>query len=72
MKLYSINTGYFKLDGGAKEKGMIWVVPVFKLHEFTLSKIKNTNANGQITETEDKIIQFPLPVGARILGLKND
>ncbi len=71
-----MNTGEFvfnfKLDGGAKERGMIWVVPVFKLHEFTLSKIKTTNANGHVTETEDEKIQFPLPVGARILGLKNE
>ncbi len=62
----------FKLDGSSRERGMIWVVPVFKLFEFNLSKVKETNEGGQVTAVEEEKIQFPLPVAARILGLKSE
>lgn len=60
-----------KLKGKKAERGIIWIVPVLKLANFTLSKIKNTDANGQITEVDTEEVQFPLPFAARILGLKS-
>jgi len=59
-----------KLKGRTKDRGMIWVVPILKLYNFSLNKIKNTNDTGQVTEIEEETISFPLPVSARILGLK--
>ncbi|MBA3706195.1 MAG: hypothetical protein H0W84_09940, partial [Bacteroidetes bacterium] len=59
-----------KLKGKAYERGMVWIVPVFKLINITLSTINTTNDSGQVTEVKEEQIQFPLPVSARILGLK--
>jgi hypothetical protein len=61
-----------KLKGRSKERGMVWVVPILKLHNFVLNKVKNTNEAGQVTEVEEETILFPLPVSARILGLKTN
>lgn len=60
-----------KLKGRAGERGMLWVIPVFKLSAVTLSKVKNVDKSGAVSETEDSIVQFPLPVAARIIGLKS-
>ncbi len=68
------NAGEFiyrlQLKGMTKERGLVWVVPVLKLYEFTIAKIKNTNEFGQVLETEDEKVALPLPVAARIVGLK--
>jgi hypothetical protein len=56
----------------AKERGLVWVVPVLKLYEFTIGKIKNTNEWGQVLETEDEKVSLALPVAARIVGLKTN
>jgi hypothetical protein len=60
-----------KLKGKAGQRGMIWVSPVFKLFSCKLNKIKSTNESGQVTEVEEETVQFPLPVSARIIGLKS-
>lgn len=69
------NSGEFvynlKLKGRAGERGMIWVVPVFKLFEGTLSTITATNDAGQVTATSTEKVHFPLPTSARLLGLKS-
>jgi len=49
---------HFRLRGKAGERGMIWVIPIFKLFEFTL-------ASGEK-------VCFPLPVSARSIGLKSE
>jgi hypothetical protein len=59
-----------KLKGRANERGIVWVVPILKLFNFTLNKIKSIDQWGQVTEVEEEKIQFPLPVSARILGIK--
>src|SRR5436853_7481632 len=61
----------YKLQGNAGVRGMIWVAPILKLVEFTLSKIKTTNESGLIMETEQEKVSYPLPVAARIIGLKS-
>ena len=60
-----------KLEGRAEERGLVWVVPVFKRVDFTLCKIKTSDDSGLVTETEEEKVQLPLPVSARILGLKS-
>ncbi len=59
-----------KLKGKAYERGMVWVVPILKLINFSIGTIKTTNEYGQVTEVNDEQVQFPLPVSARIIGLK--
>jgi len=70
------NAGEFifnpKLKGRAGERGMVWVVPTFKLFEFTLNTVSATNETGQVTAVGEEKIRFPLPVSARIIGLKSD
>ena len=61
----------FKLKGRAGEAGMIWVVPVFKLFGVTLSAIAAADDTGQVTATSETQLQFPLPVAARLIGLKS-
>jgi len=46
-------------------------VPVFKLHGFTVSQAAATADNGQVTATTEHDVQFPLPVAARLIGLKS-
>ena len=59
-----------KLKGSERERGIVWVIPVLKLFNITLNKIKSVDQWGQVTEVEEEKIQFPLPVSARILGIK--
>jgi hypothetical protein len=60
-----------KLQGKAGERGMIWVIPVFRLFELTLGTVQKTDDTGQVSETTDETIAFPLPVAARVIGLKS-
>jgi hypothetical protein len=61
----------FKLKGNAGERGMVWVIPIFKLFDITLNSIQKTDDAGQVTAVADEKVQFPLPVSARLLGLKS-
>jgi hypothetical protein len=60
-----------KLKGKAGERGMIWVVPVFKLFGLTLATVQKMDDTGQVSETTDEAVAFPLPVAARVIGLKS-
>jgi hypothetical protein len=61
----------FKLKGRAGERGMIWVVPTFKLFDFTLATVQKTDEAGQVMTVVDEKVRFPLPVAARVIGLKS-
>ena len=61
----------FKLKGKARERGMVWVVPIFKLFEFTLDTVQKSDDTGQVTAVAEEKVHFPLPVSARLLGLKS-
>lgn len=60
-----------KLKGKAGERGMVWVVPVFKLFEFTLNTISKTDDAGQVISVAEEKVRFPLPASARVIGLKS-
>ena len=60
------------LKGRAGERGMVWVVPVFKLFALTLGVAGRTDDTGQIVEATDETVAFPLPVAARVIGLKSE
>lgn len=60
-----------KLKGKAADRGMVWVIPIFKLTEFTLGSALKTNDDGQVMEVTEEKVRFPLPVSARVIGLKS-
>jgi hypothetical protein len=60
-----------KLKGRAGERGMIWVVPIFKMFECTLSNASKTDDAGQVVAMTEEKVRFPLPVSARVIGLKS-
>jgi hypothetical protein len=60
-----------QLKGRAAERGLVWVVPVFKLVEFTLGAVQSADESGQVTAVMDEKVRLPLPVAVRILGLKS-
>lgn len=59
------------LKGKASDRGMVWVIPIFKLIEFTLGSALKMNEDGQVIEVSEEKVGFPLPVSARIIGLKS-
>jgi hypothetical protein len=61
----------FKLKGRAGERGMIWVVPIFKLFDCTLNTIQKTDDTGQVVALAEEKVRFPAPVSARVIGLKS-
>jgi len=61
----------FKLKGRAAERGMIWVIPVFKLFECVLGNAAKIDDTGQVTAMSEEKVHFPLPVSARVIGLKS-
>jgi hypothetical protein len=69
------NSGEFvyrlQLKGMRKERGLVWIVPVLKLYEFNLGKISKINEAGQVQETEEEKVMLPVPVAARVIGLKS-
>ncbi len=60
-----------KLKGKAAERGLVWVIPVFKLFEFTLNLLSKTNESGQVVAVTEQKARLPLPVSARIIGLRS-
>lgn len=58
-----------KLKGRAADRGMVWVVPVFRTAEFTLSGVQKTDDSGQVVAVTDETVRLPVPVAARVLGL---
>jgi hypothetical protein len=59
-----------RLKGRARERGMIWVVPVFRLVRLTVAAVASTDDTGQVTGWSEEKVSFPLPVSLRVLGLK--
>lgn len=60
-----------KLKGRAKERGLVWVVPVFRLAEFTLSAVQKIGESGQVASVANETVRYPIPVAARVLGLRS-
>ncbi len=60
-----------KLKGRQGNRGLIWIIPTFKRLPVVLQKVIKTNELGQVTETAEETVRFPVPASARILGLKS-
>ncbi len=58
-----------RLKGKAGQRGLVWVVPVFRLFGFTLVGVARTDEGGQVVATREEATHFPLPVAARLIGL---
>ncbi|SFD84166.1 hypothetical protein SAMN05518672_103463 [Chitinophaga sp. CF118] len=61
-----------KLKGRTYEQGMVWIVPVFRLFEITLGKVESLTPEGYVNQVSSTKVKFPLPVSARILGIKSN
>jgi hypothetical protein len=62
---------HIKIKGKAAERGMVWIIPVFKLFEILLNNVSNSDETGQVTAVTEEKVRFPLPVSGRVLGLKS-
>ncbi|MEV6598584.1 hypothetical protein AB0M36_17160 [Actinoplanes sp. NPDC051346] len=61
-----------RLKGGKRERGMIWVVPVFNLREIRLGSVDATDDAGQVTTVSEQQARFPVPCAVRVLAMKSD
>lgn len=62
---------HVKLRGKAGQRGMVWVIPVFKMFGFTLANASQVDGvTGQVTAVSEEATRLPLPVAARVIGLK--
>ncbi len=59
-----------KLKGKAGQRGMVWIIPVFKMFGFKLASASRIEDSGQVTAVSEEETHFPLPVAARVIGLK--
>jgi hypothetical protein len=62
---------HFKLKGKAADRGMVWVIPTFKLFEMVFAVASHVDEAGQISAFTEEKARFPLPVCARVIGLKS-
>lgn len=60
-----------RLKGRKRQTGMIWVIPILDLFEVRLGTVQQVDEFGQVTALEEQPVLFPLPVAARLLGLKS-
>ena len=63
---------HIKLNGKAGKRGIVWVLPVFRLFEFTLGRVRDTDDSGCVTGVSDETVRYPLPVAARLIGVKSE
>ena len=60
----------FRLKGRAGERGMFWVIPTFRLVEFTLGAPDKTDESGQVVSLREEKVALPMPVAVRAIGLR--
>lgn len=62
---------HLKLKGKAGQRGMVWVIPVFKMFGFALANTSQVDGvTGQVTAVSEEATRLPLPVAVRVIGLK--
>jgi hypothetical protein len=60
-----------KLDGRKEDRGLVWVVPVLGLVDYTLGVVKAVDDNGQVTAADEEHAHFPVPTAIRVLALRS-
>lgn len=59
------------MKGRAGERGLVWMVPTFRLVDIQLSRVKERGVAGDVTAVEDVVVQLPLPAALRVLAMKS-
>jgi hypothetical protein len=62
---------HFKMKGKRGERGLIWVIPVFRLFVHKLAVAMKVDGAGQVVGLGEEEARFPAPVAARLLGLRS-
>lgn len=58
-----------RMEGKRGTRGVVWVVPVLRLREFTLATVGDVDPYGQVVATQDHVVRFPVVESVRVLGL---
>ncbi|HRD64191.1 MAG TPA: hypothetical protein PL137_25045, partial [Nocardioides sp.] len=58
-----------RMEGKRGTRGVLWVVPVLRLREFTLATVSDVDPYGQVIGTQDRPVHFPVVESVRVLGL---
>jgi len=61
-----------RLEGKARQRGMVWVGPVLGLVDLTLGSASAIDDSGQVTAVAEEKVRFPLPVAARVIGVRSE
>ncbi len=59
-----------EMKGKKGERGVLWVYPELKVHEFILQKVTGINDNGQVMTTTDETVHFPRVSSFHFIGAK--
>jgi hypothetical protein len=59
-----------RLKGSKRERGLVWVVPVFTLTGCTIGAVAATGEYGQATSVAEQPVRFPVPSAVRVLTMK--
>lgn len=60
------------MKGRAGERGIVWMIPTFRLVDVQLSRVKDRGVAGDVVTVEDETVQLPLPVALRVLAMKSN
>jgi len=58
-----------RMEGKRGTRGVLWVVPVLRLRAFTLATATDVDPYGQVVNTQDRIVHFPVIESVRVVGL---
>lgn len=61
-----------EMKGRSGERGLVWMIPTFRLVDVQLSRIKERGVAGDVVAVEDETVQLPLPVALRVLAMKSN
>lgn len=60
------------MKGRSGERGLVWMIPTFRLVDVQLSRVKDRGVAGDVVAVEDETVQLPLPVALRVLAMKSN
>jgi hypothetical protein len=61
-----------RLKGSKRERGLVWVVPVFTLNNYTVGVVEASDESGQVTKATEQPARFPVPTAVRVLTMKSE
>lgn len=60
---------HVRFDGRRRSRGTVWVVPIPRLRRFSLVRVIDTAASGQVLEVRTEHVDFPVVEAIRVIGL---